>query len=462
MSTDRTEGRGHRGRAAVAIALTAFVPAVATAFFGAPVYAAVSPAGAVTPQQIAKVSAMRKNAACAAGTRTAAGKIVCTSAGKVSRADRARLAKSRPAKPRTKAGPADAITLPPQCTLPISDPGGDLQWPDRLTTCASVYWQIAHYQVVDGTPVQVGQLDFTSDQSAEYSTLIADPSWFHTAILTVYVAWGDMADTLVAINSNCTINTTVCKTNGALLPDPNEFEMLLGSTWSNKWSETDLGVQTSNASFLEGEIAIDLGFSFQTITDDGSQLDIPIIDATNIGPGLRGLRGRCDSIMVSPRGRQDPGCVNDRFTPTVNFDATADARVQEVAQHVQLAQRSIPEHFGVPISTAVTAGQLTAFALHRDTSEADRKANNAVACANVQPPLGYNCDEYPMASTYEGAAFQPHWSSDAVPQIANSVQGNMLATFYWMNRVIDGDPYYVQATLQDGTRSWIWIPSDGG
>jgi Deoxyribonuclease NucA/NucB len=88
-------------------------------------------------------------------------------------------------------------------------------------------------------------------------------------------------------------------------------------------------------------------------------------------------------------------------------------------------------------------------------NSADQTANNRVACASVVTIPGQtNCDEFPLATTYQGAAFQPVWSAVAVPVTANSSQGGITNAFYKGNRVIDDDAFYVLAILSNGSISW--------
>jgi Deoxyribonuclease NucA/NucB len=463
MSDPPSENRRSRTRTrSVAAALTGLVVTALTGVAAAPAYATSHGQSTVTAAQVAVVAAAHKNAQCRAATGKAPAEVQCISTRHTTDADKQRLQQARSAKPagaraRTRAAArADAINPPTQCVqTPWSDPGAWFGAPDRKTACAEIFWEIDEYQVVDGADEQVGTLEFDSQQWASYSTVAADPSWIHGSILTVYFADGDLADELVEINSYCSIIVSQCRMNTGLLPDPQEFEMLTGEQWSNEWSETDLGVRSSNASFLEGEIAVALGFRFETIVDDGTSYDSYPQFGTDVGPGYNGLHGRCD-VIVSSRA----SCVNDQYVPTVNFDSIAYPAVAPVAQHVYDAQRSIvPEHFGVPLGTAIMPQQGgEVWPLTRDTNAADITANRNASCANVQPPLGYNCDEYPMASTYEGAAFQPHFSVTTVPVSANNSQGGILSYFYLSNRVLDGDIYFVQARLPDGRLSWVHTP----
>jgi hypothetical protein len=75
-------------------------------------------------------------------------------------------------------------------------------------------------------------------------------------------------------------------------------------------------------------------------------------------------------------------------------------------------------------------------------------------CGNATVPPGDSCDEFPLASTHQGAAFNTDYSIAIVPSSANSSQGGIMSNFYSSNRVIDGDLFLVKAILPSGAASW--------
>lgn len=95
---------------------------------------------------------------------------------------------------------------------------------------------------------------------------------------------------------------------------------------------------------------------------------------------------RCDTAVP---GISSTGCVVPGITPYINYDG---ATWGGFGAHVKAAQLS-----GLP-------GALGGLPLHRLTDTALRDANRAKACPTSLPrPAGYSCDEYPFASTIEGA-----------------------------------------------------------
>ncbi|MGI5484726.1 NucA/NucB deoxyribonuclease domain-containing protein [Streptomyces lavendofoliae] len=57
------------------------------------------------------------------------------------------------------------------------------------------------------------------------------------------------------------------------------------------------------------------------------------------------------------------------------------------------------------------------------------------------------CDEYPFASTYEGSLKGDNrFSVRLIEGTDNEAGGRMLNSVYISNRILDGDPFYVQIT----------------
>lgn len=161
------------------------------------------------------------------------------------------------------------------------------------------------------------------------------------------------------------------------------------------------------------------------------------------------LRARCDTEHSDIAGS---GCVVPEHVPSIRYSLTGPWPAY--ARHVQLAQRSKLE--GTP-----PTGPLT-----RTADSARRRANQRAACpASLKRPKGYDCDEYPLASTYQGAKSGgaarvfpgckmkerrgegPHgYSRCFIPASHNRGAGAALRHFYEGNRVHDGDQFYVRIT----------------
>lgn len=158
---------------------------------------------------------------------------------------------------------------------------------------------------------------------------------------------------------------------------------------------------------------------------------------------------RCDDAVP---GRA-AGCIVPAVTPHIDYDANY---FRDFGDHVSEAQRS-----GLPGS------ETSGIPLHRTTNTALRDSNRSTACpASFPRPAGYSCDEYPFASTHEGASRSGggprtlDWcqiSLDREPSTGrsgysvcminaseNSRAGSLLnSTLFAPMRVVDGDPFFV-------------------
>jgi hypothetical protein len=182
---------------------------------------------------------------------------------------------------------------------------------------------------------------------------------------------------------------------------------------------------------------------------------------------------RCDSAMYFNYGNiQYPkACIFNEVIPHLTYEIASEYR--SVALHIYTAQYQpndtypllVPE--GVPrprdkrIPGRFVAGDANQPGLHRITAElhpGDTKNNENHkngACFKEgpnraeyfdtglpqRPQPGEQCDEYPFASTLEGAA-HPDWdfSVRAVPQRDNSVAGGLLRSYYVDDRILAWDP----------------------
>jgi hypothetical protein len=165
---------------------------------------------------------------------------------------------------------------------------------------------------------------------------------------------------------------------------------------------------------------------------------------------------RCDDALPG----SGPGCVQASYTPHLPLDRFASYPMYRNHIRAAIAQGDQPH------------------LLNRTTNEVLRQANRAVSCPPSSPtyprPAGYECDEYPFASTYQGAMGRtgegfslklntklmildcnvswlptqnqtPHrgYSACMIPAAQNSAGGGELSAFYRTNRIIDGDPFTV-------------------
>lgn len=145
---------------------------------------------------------------------------------------------------------------------------------------------------------------------------------------------------------------------------------------------------------------------------------------------LSSVEVRCDNAM--PGTTRQVGCVTLRAVPVLTY--SLNGPWPEVADHIRDAQAS-----GLP-GKYRTTDYLT-----RLTDATKRKANRRTACPpDLQRPPGKSCDEYPFASTWQGAATGGgRFSRRMVDEDQNTAAGRALGGFYIYSRVIEGDRFLV-------------------
>jgi hypothetical protein len=104
---------------------------------------------------------------------------------------------------------------------------------------------------------------------------------------------------------------------------------------------------------------------------------------------------------------------------------TTMTQLPNIAANIAAVQAAGPNHYGqYPDGVPLTRG-----------TQADRNANYKASCKGKTAPPGSpgtSCDEYPFASTRQGASFtmMPDWGIAWVPGSEQSVQGGLISAFY--------------------------------
>jgi lysophospholipase L1-like esterase len=226
------------------------------------------------------------------------------------------------------------------------------------------------------------------------------------------------------------VGCTVTGTEG-----PSLLELIAGHTWTGAWTEVwnlDDGEELwSNADGpRSGEKWEDAPYANNAamgyILEPGSSnptirpLSFAIADSA---PAV----WRCDRLSFKDRATGG-GCVNPYAPETVVYDEATQPLVGAVARHVLKAQSL--GHAGKPGSGRP---------LHRNDLAVEAEIRRVV-CTGSSPIVGFNCDEYPLATTYEGGAGA---SEEWVPEKSNSAQGQLMQQFYADWHIRKGDPFYV-------------------
>ncbi|MFI6360674.1 NucA/NucB deoxyribonuclease domain-containing protein [Streptomyces sp. NPDC050743] len=312
--------------------------------------------------------------------------------------------------------------------------------PDRFHSCSSASYSATVVTVPGGATIgrmPLTVLQWTTDHAAALGTAAA---WDHGVDVTTGTGTGVLAGGVqLSFTSLCTINAGICTVTATSGTQPAVYTS--GSETTVIYNEADAGPASSGLNAVTtatSKLGIQWVETYNNLTATWS-------DNGTFQSAGRGLANRCDSYLgiYSGINANAQACVNETFTPTLTYSAVTNPAVSDVAQHVYNAQASLPSHWGVP-----AYGNW----LSRDTDLADQADNRMAACTGVLP----SCDEFPLASTHQGAAFSApgDWSAVTVSASANSAQGGITGAFYTSNRVVEADKFWVKAVLANGSASW--------
>jgi hypothetical protein len=186
------------------------------------------------------------------------------------------------------------------------------------------------------------------------------------------------------------------------------------------------------------------GFNF-SIQSEGATTAAP--GDLSTAPGAVSPAIRCDGATASGRGGfTTPACIFIGALSQWQL-SKSDSAVGEVAQHIEQAQTN-------PGSTEPQVDHTKVFPdlLHRTVDKPTRDANRAIATGTCDVlwgtprPTGMDCDEFPFASTQEGAANTSDtfdYSVKLVTSTVNRKEGALRGAWYRADRILGGDPFTV-------------------
>lgn len=296
----------------------------------------------------------------------------------------------------------------------------------RFHACRLSAWELTNHRTILGIKQLVLRVEFVTEENIELD--FDSDQWQQSLDITTLRTWGNDgasgADSLtVDVRSAC---------------DGCESTVVGGGGPQRVTVEQDISVEVeaqsdvSAGAVLESRSWWEATFRSKNAPTAWTTLPSPIV--------------RCDAKGT---GSAPEGCVVKDVKPTLVLRGGAFA---EVTRHVARAQQS-----GLP-------GAPGGAPLTRTTDAGRQDDNRARACPqNLPRPAGKSCDEYPFASTRQGAASggQPRvfegcglptveesgtagFSRCMVDAKHNESAGNYLAAFYARYRIIDGDDFFVE------------------
>ncbi|WP_409461720.1 NucA/NucB deoxyribonuclease domain-containing protein [Amycolatopsis sp. GA6-003] len=259
---------------------------------------------------------------------------------------------------------------------------------------------------IDSFDVETGAITGGIDV-AQVGYVHSDPDlidWQYEATQTFANVWGSSLGTTVTGRGWCEGDCRVTRQN---YPTMAVLERGI-------WEDYVVGESTT---YQPGDVGSGILNAETTFTNPGW-----VNSVSNSGPTPA---ARCDN-MLPGRGA---GCVLSAVTPEMFY--RLDGPYPELAKHIQKAQAK-----GLPGARGGTP-------LQRATEDVVKDRNRAVACPDSLPrPEGKDCDEYPFASTWEGAAFGPY-DVEMINSWQNQQGGSALSDFYDEERVLNLDPFWV-------------------
>lgn len=301
-------------------------------------------------------------------------------------------------------------------------------WATRTAMCGIFDGQLTVHQIVNGVPGPVtGTMNFLMYNYIYTST--SATTWANQMQVSPTVITGTAAGTQISGTASCIGNCTPVSSTFPV-QTPVAHATADGESYY-EWLGTAGQVGSSTTNWI-------LSFKAPSAPTPATLL-------------RNAPETRCDHATP---GRAVAGCVVPFVAPYIEYDA---AVFPEFGTHVYGAQLS-----GLPGS---------ATPLHRLTDPTAIAANRNTACPSSLPrPTGKSCDEYPFASTYEGAALSgggprtQSWcgvtlsgppstgalgySVCMIDETENSTAGSLLNSLLLSPyRIIDGDAYYVDIIL---------------
>jgi hypothetical protein len=180
--------------------------------------------------------------------------------------------------------------------------------------------------------------------------------------------------------------------------------------------------------------AVAVGKEDKAFTKYVLELDSPQFISSNPAKWDTPILYRCDDALKGQRA----GCVFPGFGSTL----TTMKQLPDIAKNIHRIQAKGPGHYGRP------GGKNP---LHRNviSKAAAQKVRNQVCARRLTgnpPKKGLTCDEYPFATTKEGGTKLSKenrgWAWVSAAQ--QSSQGGKVRAFYYANRILDNDAFWVK------------------
>ncbi|MCP2269715.1 Deoxyribonuclease NucA/NucB [Actinokineospora diospyrosa] len=333
---------------------------------------------------------------------------------------------------------------------------------NRFVWCQRYVIGNIYERLVNGQPVEVGRSSFTFEAVGIGSSNSRDIRvYFRNVPGSVrYTGWSIIERFTVApylnwaVLPDCTQTDQYCSaSDGATV---HSFQ-----TWdsNNPWVDWTISSNAKGADPADPDKVLYHDWHWRGEGSGGDFIYTPVLS--------RDYGLRCDSAnYFSLFGFPYPAaCIFNDVIPHLQYDIS-DGRVTTVARHIQDAQdrpdTTYPTEDYAKLIPGKFTGDRDSPGLHRVPGDGSIKADNTrfkdAACLRTPPyentglpapPVAgvEDCDEYPFATTEEGAAnYFYDFSVRAVPRGQNRSAGGLLNWYYFRDRVLyfQNDEFYTE------------------
>ncbi|MDT3501287.1 NucA/NucB deoxyribonuclease domain-containing protein [Stenotrophomonas maltophilia] len=199
---------------------------------------------------------------------------------------------------------------------------------------------------------------------------------------------------------------------------------------------------------IGGQGAYDFAATLGMDTEDGrtsqnTQLILTRFNVDQTPIEMSAPELRCERLANSQAACRHPDY------PGVLELSLSDPDVDESAAHILAAQAALPNNIGRWDADASLRGKAITRVRSKEIRRANRNTSKALCEQRFtgQPAAGKDCDEYPFASTYQGASLVPEdqMSVRYLDSSDNRRVGGKLGEFYCgSDRIIDGEEFWLR------------------
>lgn len=325
----------------------------------------------------------------------------------------------------------DILPLPQYCI----DNAGDGYWYGyREEACVVANFKVTVTRLPDNAVI--GEMYFNEYRytygSSTYTTVAQQVQ------VSMYSGWGEISGTTVGGTAECTGACTLVSSDFPLQP------VALDTCPGGEAYLRTTATASGSIGYMNG--VFKYRFFNPNWTGSGGATNEIVTDYPTV---------RCDNAVP---GTTIAGCVYPDWAGYYSYSLSGP--YTELAQHIRDAQQS-----GLPGAYPGTGPNSTPLTRLIDSTK--QAANRSLACPSSWPrPTGKSCDEYPMASTHQGASTgggtgrtfswcsisalptgvtgPTGWSSCMIDANHNSLGGSDMDTFLYRDqRILDSDPFFI-------------------